>query len=166
MSQFTQGVIFFCLGFLQRRFTIYWTAGEEGGNFFDSCLPLPLASQALRHQPSNYCSELTSVHSQQSDLNWEPSLSKRKSLTTELPTQTFANTSHFSVIAHRKGPLQPKLKILIQLPDQYLKTTSDVNISAAQSPTIIIMFKCVISIESRTRINVVADRGYTNTLQD
>ena len=39
-------IVFFYLGFLSRTFT---TAGEGGGYFFDSSLPLPPASQTLRH---------------------------------------------------------------------------------------------------------------------
>ena len=87
--------IFFYLGFLSRTLTIY-RAAAGGGSFYDSCLPLPPTSQTLRHQPSNCCRELTSASSQQSDSNWEPSVSGRKFLTTE---------------------------ILIYLQDQYLKTT-------------------------------------------
>ena len=86
--------ILFYLGFLSRTFTIYRTAGEGGGSFYDSCLPLPPASQTLRHQPSNYCRGLTSTHSQQS-LELGPSVSERKLLTTELRTQKFANRSIF-----------------------------------------------------------------------
>ena len=40
---------FFYLGFLSRTFTNHRTAGEGGGRFFNSSLPLPPASQALRH---------------------------------------------------------------------------------------------------------------------
>ena len=40
---------FFCLGFLSRTFTIHGTAGEGGGYLFNSSLPLPPASQTLRH---------------------------------------------------------------------------------------------------------------------
>ena len=40
---------FFYLGFLSRTFTIHGTAGEGGGYLFDSSLPLPAASQTLRH---------------------------------------------------------------------------------------------------------------------
>ena len=42
-------VFFFYLGFLSRTFTIHRTAGEGGGYFFNSPLPLPPASQTLRH---------------------------------------------------------------------------------------------------------------------
>ena len=37
------------LGFLSRTFTIHGTAGEGGGYLFNSSLPLPPASRALRH---------------------------------------------------------------------------------------------------------------------
>ena len=42
-------IFFFYLGFLSRTFTIHGTAGEGGGYLFNSSLPLPPASQALRH---------------------------------------------------------------------------------------------------------------------
>ena len=45
----TKWTFFFYLGFLSRTFTIHRTAGEGGGYFFNSSLPLPAASQALRH---------------------------------------------------------------------------------------------------------------------
>ena len=57
---------------------------EGGGHFFISLLPPPPASQTLRHQPSDYCRELTSAHSQQPDSNREPLVSQRKSLSTKL----------------------------------------------------------------------------------
>ena len=41
-------VFFFYLGFLSRPFTNHRTAGEGGGHFFNSSLPLPPASQTLR----------------------------------------------------------------------------------------------------------------------
>ena len=75
---------FFCcfyLGFLSRIFTNHRTAGEGGGHFFNSSLPLPPASQTLRHQLGDYCIELTSAHSQQPDSNRESLVSERKSLT-------------------------------------------------------------------------------------
>ena len=40
---------FFYLGFLSRPFTNHRTAGERGGHFFNSSLPLLPASQTLRH---------------------------------------------------------------------------------------------------------------------
>ena len=42
-------IIIFSLGSLSRKFTNHRTAREEGGHFFNSSLPLPPASQALRH---------------------------------------------------------------------------------------------------------------------
>ena len=75
---------FFYLGFLSRTFTNHRTVGEGRGHYFNSSLPLQSASQKLRHQPGDYCRELTSAHSQLPDSNWEPLVSVRKSLTTEL----------------------------------------------------------------------------------
>ena len=40
---------FFYLGFLSQTFMIHRTAGEGGGYFFNSPLPLPPDSQTLRH---------------------------------------------------------------------------------------------------------------------
>ena len=40
--------------FKTRPFTNHRTAGEGGGHFFNFSLPLPPASQILRHQPSGY----------------------------------------------------------------------------------------------------------------
>ena len=76
--------IYFYLGFLSRTFTIHRTAEEGGGYLFNSFLPLPPDSQTLRHQPGDYCRELTSAHSQQPDSNRELLVSERKSLTTKL----------------------------------------------------------------------------------
>ena len=42
-------IFFFYLGFLSRPFTNHRTAGEGGGHFFNSSLPLPTASETLRH---------------------------------------------------------------------------------------------------------------------
>ena len=72
------------LGFLSRTFTIHRTAGEGGGYLFNSSLPLPPASQTLRHQPGDYCRELTSAHHQQPHSNRGPLVSKRKSLITKV----------------------------------------------------------------------------------
>ena len=54
---------FFYLGFLLRTFTIHRTEGEGGGYFFKSSLPIPPASQTLRHYPSRYYRELASARS-------------------------------------------------------------------------------------------------------
>ena len=42
-------VFFFYPDFLIRTFRNHWIAGEGGGHFFNSSLPLPPASQTLRH---------------------------------------------------------------------------------------------------------------------
>ena len=73
---------------------------------------------------------------------------------------------HFSVRTHHKGTLQPKLGILIYLQDQYLNTTSKLNLSSKQSRIVKILLKCDMSIDSWTRITVVGQRGFTNTLRD
>ena len=49
---------------------------------------------------------------------------------------------HFSVTTHQKCTLQPKLGILIYMLDQYLSTTSNVNLSPTQSPNVKILFNC------------------------
>ena len=79
---------FFCLGFPSQPFTNHRTAGEGGGHYFNSSLPLPSASHTLRCQLGDYCRELTSVHRQQSDPNREPLVSEPKSLTTKLRART------------------------------------------------------------------------------
>ena len=77
-------IFFFNLGFLLRTFTNNRTASEGGGHFLNSSIPLPPASQTLRHQPGYYCRELTSALSQQPDVSREALVSERKSLTTKL----------------------------------------------------------------------------------
>ena len=77
-------LFFYYLGFLSRTFTNHRTAVEGGEHFFDSSLPLPSASQTLRHQLGDYCRKLTSAHSQQPDSNREPLVSERKLLITKL----------------------------------------------------------------------------------
>ena len=72
------------LGFLSQPFTNHRTAGEGEGISFNSSLPLPTASQTLRHQPGYYCRELTSAHKQQPNSNQEPLVSRSKALTTKL----------------------------------------------------------------------------------
>ena len=95
-------IFFFYLSFLSRTFTIHRTAGKGGGYLFNSSLPLPPASQTLRHQPGNNCREFNSAHSQQLDSNREPLVSKHKSLTTKLrPLNVFQlaiTTSWFNLI--------------------------------------------------------------------
>ena len=75
---------FFYLRLLSRTSTIHRTAGEGGGYFFNSSLTVPPTSQTLRHQLRDYCRELTSIHRQQLDPNWEPLVSKCKFLATKL----------------------------------------------------------------------------------
>ena len=79
-------IIFFSFWvFFHERFTNHRTAGEGGGHFFNSSLlPLPPASQTLRHQPGDCCRELTSAHSQQPHTNRDPFIFERRSLTTKL----------------------------------------------------------------------------------
>ena len=47
MMQFLNAIPFFYLGFLSQTSTIYRTAAEGGGYFFNSSLPLPAASQTI-----------------------------------------------------------------------------------------------------------------------
>ena len=61
INQFNQSMeisFFFHLDFLSQPFTNHKTAGEGEGHFFSPSLPLPPASQTLRHQPGDYCKEL------------------------------------------------------------------------------------------------------------
>ena len=48
VSKFFFFFFFFCLGVLSRPFMNHRTAGEWGGYFFNSSLPLPPASETLR----------------------------------------------------------------------------------------------------------------------
>ena len=78
---------FLYLGFYSRTFTEFTgQQRKEEAISFMSSLPLPPASQALRHQPGDYCRELTSAHSQQPDSNRKPLVFEHKSLTTKLRT--------------------------------------------------------------------------------
>ena len=74
-------------------------------------------------------------------------------------------SSHFSVWTKHKSILEPKLEILIYMQDQYLSATSNNNLSPRQSHNIKILFTCDIWIELQTRITVVGNRCFTNTLQ-
>ena len=74
-SSFVSTFFFFTL--FSRTFTNHRTAGEGGGHFINSSLPLPPASKTLRHYPGGYCRDLTSTHSQQPDSNREPLVSER-----------------------------------------------------------------------------------------
>ena len=75
---------YFNLGVLSQPFTNHRAAEESGGLSFNSSLPLPPASQTFRHQPGDYCRELTSADRQQLHPNQTPLLYKGKSLTTKL----------------------------------------------------------------------------------
>ena len=97
--------LFLFLFYLRLSFTNIHESNDcrgRGGHFFNSSLPLPLASQTLRHQPGDYCTELTYAHSQQSKSNREPLVSERKSLTTKnlaFSPELFSslnNTSNYS----------------------------------------------------------------------
>ena len=77
-------IFFYHSGFCFTNIHDSRAAGEGGGYLCNSSLPLPPASQTLRHQLGAYCRELTSAHSWQLDSNREPLVSERKSLTTEL----------------------------------------------------------------------------------
>ena len=70
-------VFFSYLGFLSRIFMNHRTAGEGGGHFINSSLPLPATSKIIRHQPNDYCTEFTSAHSWQPDSTREPLISQR-----------------------------------------------------------------------------------------
>ena len=96
-------IFFFYLSFLSRTSTNRRTAGEGRGHFFNSSLPLPPASQTLRHQPGDYCRELTSAHSQQPDLNREPLVSERKSLTTKLRALKSISSLHQCLTLYKKS---------------------------------------------------------------
>ena len=114
---------FFYFGFLSRTFTIHETAGEGGGYLFNSSLPLPPASQTLRHQPGDYCRELTSANSWQPDSNREPLVSERKLLTTKLralcllyPKESFMssfNTARKKIFFNGATSNKQKYSILI-----------------------------------------------------
>ena len=104
---------FFYLGFLSRIFTDHRTAVERGGHSINSSLPLLPASKTLRHQPGDYCRELTSPHSQQPGSNREPLLSERKSLATRILCRNvlFANMRNQKILPI---PIQRNFKMKFQ----------------------------------------------------
>ena len=75
---------FVFLFFFHEHSRITGLEGKGEGIKDNASLPLPPASQTLRHQPGDYCRELTSAHSQQPDSIRESLVSERKSLTTKL----------------------------------------------------------------------------------
>ena len=66
---------FFYLGFLSLIFTNHRTAGEGVGHFFNSSLPLPPTSQALRHHLEISPLHITSTQTRTGNL-WFPSASR------------------------------------------------------------------------------------------
>ena len=91
---------FFYLDFLSRTFTNHRTAGERGGHFFNSSLPLPPSSQTLRYQPGDYCRELTSANGQQPGSNREPLFSDCKLLITK-PRSRYRNYKSLQLKYHK-----------------------------------------------------------------
>ena len=83
--------------FFQKHSRFTRQQGKRGAYIFKSSLPLPPASQTLRHQPGNYCGELTSAHSQQPDSNRELLVFESKSLTTKLRAQHIELTVRQSI---------------------------------------------------------------------
>ena len=55
-------LFFFYLDFLSRTFTNHRTAWEEGGHLFISSIPLPPASQTLRHYSRAITAESSPLH--------------------------------------------------------------------------------------------------------
>ena len=94
---------FFDLGFLAQTFANHRTTGEWGGHFFNSSLPLPLAPQILRHQPSGYCRDITSAYSLQPEAGLEPEtlVSERKPLTIKLRAQSIVGL--FPQVSHQEN---------------------------------------------------------------
>lgn len=70
---------------------------------------------------------------------------------------------HFS---RHNNTLQQKVEALANLQGPYLRTISDVNLSAAQSPIIKRLFNYDSSSRAQTGLPVAKDRGCANTLQD
>ena len=60
--KFVYGIFFFFF-FFTGPFTNHTTAGEGRGHFCNSSVPLPPASQTLRHKSGDYWRELPSAHS-------------------------------------------------------------------------------------------------------
>ena len=100
-------LIFSYLFFFSKPFTNHRTEGEGVGNFLNSSLPLPPASQTLRHQSDDYRRGFNPAHRQQPDSNRKPLLSKRKSLTTKLRALICMFViSNVSIIKRRKGYIE------------------------------------------------------------
>ena len=89
--------------------------GKDGGE--NSSLPLPPASQTLRHQPSDCRRELISGHSSQTDSNWEPLVSECKSLTIKL--HALKKTIAQIILAKAHISLRELITMFIQKPLNY-----------------------------------------------
>ena len=98
-----------------------------------------------------------------------PSLLPKRLKIIDVPIQL---SCHFSVWTKHKGTLEPKLVILIYMQEQYLSAVNgdqlgvNVNLSPTQSHSIKVLFTCDTWIGSQTRITVVGNRAFTNTLQN
>ena len=105
VENWSKFVVFFYLGFLPRPFTNHRTAREGGGHFFNSSLPLPPASQTLRHWAGRLLHR-TYIYTQLA-AGLEPGtlVSECKSLTTKLRAQV--NTKYiFRLSRSYRSPKQ------------------------------------------------------------
>ena len=74
----------------------------------------PPASQTLRHQPSGYCRELTSTHSQQPDSNRELTTKDLNNFTFNAPNFQTRNFTSAPNRAHKIQARKPKCKVSAQ----------------------------------------------------
>ena len=95
---------FFYQRFVSRLFTNHRTAGEGGGYFFNSSLPLRPASQTLTHQSGDYCRELISAHRQQPDSNREALDSELKSTGFYMKRNTGLKWVNFRLLSTTLNP--------------------------------------------------------------
>ena len=87
---------------------IYYSYNSEGGGYlFNSSLPLPPASQTIRHKPGDYCRDLTSAHSYQLDSNQEHLVSERNLLSTKLQMMNYLKL--MNRLLNSKFPIVPKM---------------------------------------------------------
>ena len=105
--------IFFSIWVSIREHSRITGCGEGGGNFFNSSLPLPPASQTLKHYPGN--AYFTSAHNQQLNSNQELLVSEHKLLTTKLCTTklSFSQQKHGVVILFISVPLRNSTIIIM-----------------------------------------------------
>ena len=116
-TNFTSIFFFFLSGFSFTNIHDSQDSRRGGGYLFNSSLPLLPASQTPRHWPGDYCTELTCAHSQQPDLNREPLISERKSLTTKLRALVLVQSNTCLQIVNstnRSNSLKDKYKKKIQ----------------------------------------------------